>query len=286
MKPIVCSFSHKGKRPYQEDVAFTHNKGHIWSFGVFDGHGGSAISKALPAAYKELTNRLNSAMFRDPQKFKTFLRNAVVAIDEGLLKKLGKKAVEQGSTANIGFLDASTGIFYAINLGDSRGLFFELADDPTLQTTTMERTLDHKPESVAEQRRIKRAGGFVSTKNARSEVQRTGGILAMSRAHGDFELKEPYQSGMWVSNVPGIVGPRYLNQKGKQYMLVFGSDGIFDVLKNADIKRYIVSESKKKMTKADVCRMSKELVMNAIEEWNELPKGVGDNTTVTVAYIK
>jgi len=41
---------------------------------------------------------------------------------------------------------------------------------------------DHKPDNVEENRRIMRSGGFV-------EDGRVNGMLALSRALGDFEYK-------------------------------------------------------------------------------------------------
>jgi len=47
---------------------------------------------------------------------------------------------------------------------------------------------DHKPENAGELSRIQRAGGFV-------EDGRVNGMLALSRALGDFEYKGNRQLG-------------------------------------------------------------------------------------------
>jgi len=76
---------------------------------------------------------------------------------------------------------------------------------------------DHKPEDASEEKRIKKAGGFVT------ENRRVGGVLALSRALGDVDLQP------WVTWRPEVMGARL----GKEdQMLIIGCDGLWDVLTN------------------------------------------------------
>ena len=62
------------------------------------------------------------------------------------------------------------------NAGDSRAVMSRKGKAKDL-------SVDHKPELPIEKRRIERAGGFI-------EDNRVNGMLALSRAIGDFEYKQ------------------------------------------------------------------------------------------------
>lgn len=61
------------------------------------------------------------------------------------------------------------------NAGDSRSVLSKKGKAKDL-------SIDHKPDLPSERRRIERASGFV-------EESRVNGMLALSRALGDFEYK-------------------------------------------------------------------------------------------------
>ena len=67
---------------------------------------------------------------------------------------------------------------YCANAGDSRAILVNKAGKVT------ELSFDHKPENDGEMKRIKAGGGFV-------EDGRVQGIIAVSRAIGDWEYKNP-----------------------------------------------------------------------------------------------
>ena len=78
-----------------------------------------------------------------------------------------------GCTATV-VLITSTDIICA-NAGDSRTVLCKSG-------TAVELSQDHKPDDPSERSRIYKAGGFV-------EDGRVNGMLALSRALGDFEYK-------------------------------------------------------------------------------------------------
>lgn len=281
----VVTCTRQGKRPYQEDRSIIWNRGSIFVFGVFDGHGGKHVSEVLPSWFEALGEHISQEMFKEPPKFKRFLQDAVVFIDEKLLDLLGNKAVRAGSTASLGFLEAHSGIFYSLNLGDSRGVFVQVdRDHPVKKTSTLKATIDHKPSSAKEKKRIYAAGGTVETKNAQSEVARVAGTLAISRVFGDWELKSPLNGakGHWAGNNADVVGPLLLNDPKKIYYIMFGSDGIFDVMKNGELQDGVLRVAQGKKTLQEECD---SLVLGAIGKWNKLPRGVGDNVTLVMAEI-
>lgn len=67
------------------------------------------------------------------------------------------------------------GDIYCANAGDSRSVISKKGKAKDL-------SVDHKPDTPTEKRRIERANGFV-------EDSRVNGMLALSRSMGDFEYK-------------------------------------------------------------------------------------------------
>lgn len=78
-----------------------------------------------------------------------------------------------GCTANVVMI-TKTEILCA-NAGDSRSVLSKKGKCKDL-------SIDHKPDNPGEKRRIERANGFV-------QESRVNGMLALSRAIGDFEYK-------------------------------------------------------------------------------------------------
>lgn len=66
------------------------------------------------------------------------------------------------------------------NVGDSRGVMCDA------KGKVIPMSFDHKPQQSRELKRIQEAGGFVQFKG----VWRVAGILATSRALGDYPLKD------------------------------------------------------------------------------------------------
>ena len=67
---------------------------------------------------------------------------------------------------------------YCANAGDSRACL------ATKKGKVIELSYDHKPDNDGELKRVKAAGGFV-------EDGRVQGVIAVSRAIGDWEYKNP-----------------------------------------------------------------------------------------------
>ena len=82
-----------------------------------------------------------------------------------------------GTTLILALLDADE--LFIANVGDSRAVF---ANESGLAVPM---SYDHKPCQLKEKKRIQEAGGFV----AMNGVWRVMGVLATSRALGDYPLK-------------------------------------------------------------------------------------------------
>jgi serine/threonine protein phosphatase PrpC len=81
-----------------------------------------------------------------------------------------------GCTACVCLITPDT--IFCANSGDSRAILVSKAGKVT------ELSHDHKPDNEGELKRIKAAGGFV-------DDGRVSGIIAVSRAIGDWEYKNP-----------------------------------------------------------------------------------------------
>lgn len=212
--PMVA-VSLKGRRNAQEDFTLTADRlgpARDWSIiGVFDGHGGDRVSKELPRLfYKLVQEELHAEHPLEPQAllFRVFERITDHFADQPVRV--------YGSTATVALFQQPRGtqegrVWFA-NLGDSRGLLFDLKSGEVLFATK-----DHKPDDPMERERIEAIeGGFVLD----NDVARVQGVLATSRSFGDLNLR-PY-----VISIPSVSGPFALTQNTG---LLLGSDGFFDV---------------------------------------------------------
>lgn len=210
----------QGKRDHQEDRVFSTSfslpPGAVEIYGVLDGHGGHHASELLrtllPAKLKELILR-SSHLFttKDVQGDVSAIKKLFLEID----LELYRRKITSGSTSSTVII---TPLFiYMINLGDSR-----------IQIDSSERlryeTLDHKPSYVTERKRIIAAGGTVSS-------GRVDGILAVSRAFGDFDFKNLYSLHTHLHSKVGIEPlivkiPRKMQTVS--YRILIASDGVWD----------------------------------------------------------
>ena len=243
----------QGKRPTMED-AYNVTK----ADGLYDGHGGSIVSNQLSynlnyyiaenvkkvalcgGSYGDCirrycaTVRHNIVHFVAPElekpalskdrfdeQIRDCLKKSYKQVN-GLLDK--ERCSNQGSTAITALIIHGT--LFVANAGDSRAVLSH--DGVALSLSD-----DHKPNRPDEYERIIKAGGQV----IKYGVPRVQGVLALSRAMGDFELN-PY-----VICDPEVVCKKIEN--GDQF-LILACDGVWDVLSNqeaVDIVRRELSQS-------------------------------------------
>eukprot|EP00948_MAST-09A_sp_MAST-9A-sp1_P003669 g3669.t1 len=107
--------------------------------------------------------------------------------------------------------------------------------------TTRALSHDHKPNRSDEHQRIKRLGGNVLWFGC----WRVEGILAVSRAIGDWKLKE------FITADPEIITH---SRTDNDAYIVMGSDGLWDVLKNDDIVASCEKYVQPKRIAEDLCK--------------------------------
>jgi protein phosphatase PTC2/3 len=219
-------------------------------FCVCDGHGGGTCAE-------EVTNNVHEwlkccPMFTGPNVAKPENR----AYAEGLAWVVGKaeehlqnlhnqNKLPPCGTTLIGVMVTSTHI-YCANVGDSRAVMCR-------GTKAVDLSRDHKPSSPSEIARVTSVGGTIRN-------GRLGGLLAMTRALGDFELKNPRkppqkQALLAVPEVsscarvleskpkagaPPATGPPVLQEA---IFLVLACDGIWDCLTSQEVVNFFLEEN-------------------------------------------
>lgn len=107
------------------------------------------------------------------------ISDEVIYADHKLVETAKRQSNVAGTTALISIIEGTK--LTVANVGDSRGVMCDFKGN------AIPLSFDHKPQSAREHKRIQEAGGFIAFKG----VWRVSGILATSRALGDYPLK-PY----------------------------------------------------------------------------------------------
>ena len=113
-----------------------------------------------------------------------------------------------------------------MNLGDSRTV---ICSDTKLSFATS----DHKPNHEAERHRILESGGHVTN-------GRVNGMLAVSRAFGNFEMKRNEnipQQNQAVSALPDV---SVIARSPKDNFIAICCDGVFDVCRNSEVVNFVL----------------------------------------------
>jgi len=148
--------------------------------------------------------------------YSKLIKKEISKFDTHLLEA-AKKANNIGGTTLIMAIQDSGHVWVA-NVGDSRAVF---SNDNGM---AIPMSYDHKPCQLKEKKRIQEAGGFV----AMNGVWRVMGVLATSRALGDYPLKDKKVV---------VCDPDILSFNIKDHRMQFAilaSDGLWDTHTNED----------------------------------------------------
>lgn len=149
------------------------------------------------------------------------LTDEVLAADERLVEVAKKSRDVAGTTALIAILEGYQ--LVVANVGDSRGVMCNGKGN------VIPLSFDHKPDQMRESKRIKEAGGFVTF----AGVWRVAGILATSRALGDYPLKDK----KLVIADPDIL--TFDLRDHKPLFVILASDGLWDTFTNEEAVNFI-----------------------------------------------
>lgn len=263
-------------------------------FGVFDGHMGEGaaelVSKQL---WVELRSRLVVLLRADsgpsklqPDALERAMRAAFAATEVRVLDAAGSS----GCTATVALIVGDA--LCIANLGDSRTVLCR--SERCFWSTT-----DHKPDMARERARIVSAGGKVYTPHGAGQVNvpRLNGILSVSRAFGDAELKAPNggEAGdggadpraAVLSAEPDVthrrLGDGSFGFKFDEFLLL-ASDGLWDVLSGdtaVEIARAALRRGPTDITKQQRCQQACDtLVSRALQSGH-----CRDNVTVMLVML-
>ena len=248
----------QGRRSSMEDNYDILEFDNFQFYCLFDGHGTKACStyaaeNLLTSIVKENLISMFPNMSGDRSaKIKDILFQSILRMDELLYNHLSElNQLNSGSTVVILCVDQIQNKIYILNLGDSRGIIFSSSKNQKLEKPKiLFSTIDHKPHNEQEKARIEKAGGFVANK-------RVNGQLAVSRALGDFHLKQfannSYNGfgstidtftgeGMLVTPIVDISEFEIDQLKAEQeneLILVLACDGVYDVMQNDEVASYV-----------------------------------------------
>jgi serine/threonine protein phosphatase PrpC len=249
----IGSYHIQGRRKYMEDRNFKFENSKYIISGIFDGHGGHECSTYFNNNFlKYFFKYLNKKHYK--KNIVNILKTLVNNLNTNFLNNSNKTS---GTTANIILIDKIEGLFYNLNIGDSRCIAY--CNKKINKSNIKQISKDHNFNYKKEVQFVLSKGGFI-------EDDRLNGRLAMSRAFGDKELSN------YIEYTPDIF---YGNAKN-YYYFVHGSDGLFDELSNSVIINCV---NKLLRENYSLNKIAETLVKLAYK------KGSSDNITCNIIYF-
>jgi serine/threonine protein phosphatase PrpC len=195
----------QGLREYMEDryVALPGSSKKLAVYGVFDGHGGDGIANHCA---EQLGHKIQSNS--NEKNIPKNILESFSQVDSDY-KACTTNDSTEGTTAVVVVLKGSE--LFVGHVGDSKAVLIK--NDGSSASLTS----DHKPDRSDEKQRIEAAGGDVSCQQG--DVFRVNGVLAVSRALGDYYLKP------FVCSTPEISNRQIFSDDA---YLLLASDGLWD----------------------------------------------------------
>ena len=232
----------QGRRSSMEDgfcicsVLDVSGAGMFHMFAVFDGHGGhEAASYCKRHIYSHVQTALNEhlvALGPDAQRTRSdawaaavteALRHGIISLNAAF-EATGQPALDAGCTAVVALL--AHGRAWVANVGDSRAVLGTLTGPPVdSKCSAFPLSEDHSPSRADERKRIEDAGGFIQY-HPHGKVCYVGGMLAMTRAIGDVNMRP------FVTCAPDVI--MHVIDTSKDQFIVLATDGLWDVFGNQD----------------------------------------------------
>lgn len=237
-------------------------------FGVYDGHGTAVVADFLAAHMAERVLRsckgVEAESPVDVRGVAEGLRKAHLEIDAEMSEdKAIRTVARQGGATSVQALLSPEYIFVA-NCGDSRCVVSRVGSDDVWAST------DHKPTDEPEVRRIERCGGSVM-------MRRVNGVLAVSRAFGDYKFKSQASTPAELQMVSVEPDVTVLRRSSMDEYLVLACDGVWDVMSSRDVIEFI----RRKYDEGciDLERLGGLVLLECLE------RGSRDNMTIVIVQL-
>lgn len=242
-------------------------------FGIYDGHGGNAVSKYIK-------NRLSKYFMYKSCDYKikkkscdTYIENSYDAL-QNRLKNSNVRAKNCGSTALVVLQYEKNNIYSQlkiINVGDCRAVLC----DQYYRAIAL--TKDHKPMSFEENRRILKIDGTIV--HNKDDDPRING-LSVSRAFGDIDAT-PH-----VTHEPEIFDHELNVIKSEivDKFLILGCDGVWDVLSCQDAVDFVLFKLKELKTIEIRDGKGSNNIAYMLSKY-AIDKGSQDNISVVIIFF-
>jgi serine/threonine protein phosphatase PrpC len=256
-------------------------------FGVFDGHGGSAVAefaaKHLPEEVlgqdsSEPAGAMAAAFARVDERMQTDLCKSTDTLGDAAVSTIARSNLVDhvGCTANVCLV--SKEFITCANAGDSRAVLCRAGKAVAM-------SVDHKPNDPAERERIQNAGGFVQC-TSRGPIThfRVNGNLNLSRALGDFQYKRRKDLGHDAQIITCAPDCKAQARGGQDEFLVLACDGIWDVMSSQDVVDFV-------RPRLDHCTeissVTQSLLNRCLASSPKMSLGIGcDNMTCVVVDLQ
>ena len=275
--------------------------GYLDLFAVYDGHGGPLVARYAGQKMHELFNTLylkELAANVPPTSIDipSMLKKSFLLVDENLTKDTTPdESGSTGCTANVVLVDHLHQKVYCANSGDARSVLCRRIKGKTGQYTfkAIDLSIDHRPSLASERRRIQAAGSRVAFDDEDESCGgRVEGLLAVSRAFGDFDFKQasslpPQQQA--VTCFPDVTVNNLLikgtgEDGDRDEFVLTACDGIWDCLTSQQACDFVVDQLKR-TKRGEEAKVAEALLDKCVAK--EIPEdGIGtDNMSVVLTVF-
>lgn len=251
-------------------------------FAIYDGHGGRQCVDFV-------TRHLHDTLAQELQRAPGTVPDAIIRAFAHTDRAMAESGIRtSGCTACCCLLQdertagtptaggsATARTIYTAHLGDARAVICR--GGLAVRLTSLS---DHKATDPTEARRVIEAGGSIFN-------ERVNGMLAISRAFGDHQLKAPSLPNDVVSNVPDITSTELTDQ---DMFVIVACDGIWDVIEDQESVNLVLEGIRELMAimppsgdaLAHRRAMAEVLARMLVEE--ALARGTSDNVSCLMVF--
>lgn len=247
-------------------------------FAIYDGHGGrQCVDYVTQTLHENLLTELQRLPNNAPDAFIRAFNITDRSMQAAGINVSGCTAccclLQEESQDNGA---SSSRSIYTAHLGDARAVICR--GGLAVRLTSMS---DHKATDPTEAKRVIEAGGTIFN-------ERVNGMLAISRAFGDHQMKTPALQNDVVSNLPDITSTELTEQ---DMFLILACDGLWDVMEDQDAVNLVLEGIRELMalmpnTGQDPLThrrsMAEVLARMLVEE--ALARGTSDNVTCLMIF--